>query len=319
MSDENGPKLSRRVRRWWLVDGDRRVVTGLMVAAAFVVSAGLILGDVVIVGAQSNLPSVLGSGIVAGLATLITITLSVNQLILSRLLSPPKTLRNRLEGALEYRQRAEELTDETTMPNDAAEFLAVIGENLRDRASTVRDELEDDDSVAFASELEDYGDNLSNASESDTTVGALSNMLSSRYARLLTAAREQEQRLDNDASTAAAAALYEARELLELSAVVRQFLKTLAIQQDLATLSKRLSYLGVFGLGAAVATSLVYSKSSVVSVQGPLLVWVVSGAFAAVSAPFAVLVSHVLRIATVTKFTGSVGPFVAPEGDIWEW
>jgi hypothetical protein len=308
----------QRLRLWWLVAGDRRVVTALFVAAASLGSYALATRGLVYVGPGSYLPSSISSGVVAGLATLVTVTLSVNQLILSRVLASPDTLRERLEGTMEFRRTAESLTGDAVAPNDPATFLAHIGEALEDRVARLDEEAGrdvDGGFDGFVEDLYDYADRLQEASEGDTTVSVLSRLLGSAYARQLSAVQRFETELETDspAASPATSALDDAYELLKLVAIVRQFLKTLVIQQDLARLSKRLAYLGFVGLAAAFTTLQLYTHTPAVTVPTSWLPVVAAGFFAAVSAPLALLVAYILRLATVAHYTGSVGPFVLPE------
>jgi hypothetical protein len=300
-----------RLRLWWLVTGDRRAVTAL---GSYALSAS----GVVYVGPGSFLPSSISSGVVAGLATLVTVTLSVNQLILSRVLASPDTLRDRLEGTMEFRRTAEDLTGDAVSPNDPATFLAHIGDALEDRVSRLDEEATrdvDGDFDDFVENLDDYAGRLQDASEGDTTVSVFSRLLGSAYARQSSAVQRFETELETDspAASPATSALSDAYELLKLVAIVRQFLKTLLIQQDLARLSKRLAYAGVLGLATALTVVQLYTHTPTVTLPPSWMPVVVAGFFAAVSAPFGLLVAYILRLATVTHYTGSVGSFVLPE------
>lgn len=320
MSDA-GETFGHPLSRWFLLDGDRRVVAALLVGAVFVGAAALALTGTVDVGEGSYVPTLFGSGIVSGLATVLTVTLSINQLILSRVFGTPNELSDRLDATLSFRRDAEDVLGAATVPNDPRAFLVDVAEALKERASTLEDERtdvgeRDDESEAelrsYAERLQEYADGLVDVDEESTTMGVLSRTLSSEYAELTTTTRRHRSEYD-DLGDDARGALDDVFELLRIIAIVRQFFKTVAMQQDLALLSKRLIYAGVPALLAAGVSVLLYTNEPTVTIPPTTLPWVVSVAFALVFAPVAILVAHILRVATITRVTVSVGPFVPPE------
>jgi hypothetical protein len=105
--------------------------------------------------------------------------------------------------------------------------------------------------------------------------------------------------------------LHALEELLESVAVVRQFFKTLALQQDFTVLSRLLVYSGLFALVVSLSVTLVYSVDAV-AVPASVLPVLVPLAVGVAVAPLAVFAAYVLRAATVAYRTVSVGPFVPP-------
>lgn len=99
---------------------------------------------------------------------------------------------------------------------------------------------------------------------------------------------------------------------LVLFGTVREHFKTLYFQRDLIDLSRAMLALALPALVVAVLMLLFYEPAAY---PGRLLgvdfaVWAVSVATVIAVAPFALLLSFILRIATVARRTLAAGPFV---------
>lgn len=101
-------------------------------------------------------------------------------------------------------------------------------------------------------------------------------------------------------------------ELLEAIAITRQFFKTLALQKNLAYLSRLVIYTGLLSLLCTIGLALVYRTSSVTVPRSILPVLVTLGVGVILSS-LAVFTSYILRTATVARWTVSVGPFIPPK------
>jgi len=100
-------------------------------------------------------------------------------------------------------------------------------------------------------------------------------------------------------------------ELLESVAVVRQFYKTLALQQDLAILSRHLIYSGVTALLVSISMAPV-CRTDTVMISPSALAVLVLVAVGVVVAPLALFGAYIIRATMVACQTLSVGPFVPP-------
>jgi hypothetical protein len=301
------------VQQWVILDGSRVVIAvGISALVAAVVFA-LVTFDVARVGSGSQLPTLLGSGLTSGLLTLVAVALSINQLILSRVFDSPNTLADRLDGTAEFRETVRELADVTATPDGPARFLALIGRTMNERADRLHAAL-GDPNPEFDNYLDcigEYADGLVEArNRTDSTTELLSTLLGPGYADNIVVTEHllDEYAVDDDATER----LDALRELLESVAVTRQFFKTLAIQQDLARLSRMLVYFGLVALLVIVGLTLSYT-SSAVSIDPALRPYAASVGLGVVVGPLAILVSYMLRVATVALYSVSVGPFVPPE------
>ncbi|WP_224447906.1 hypothetical protein [Haloprofundus salilacus] len=328
MSDDgsgSGDESSLNVaERWLYLTGSRRVITLVVVLVVFAVVRLLTEAGVLHVASGSYLATLMASGAFSGLLTLITVVLSINQLILSRVFGSPSSLSEQLDGNLEFRRSVEEIADSPGSPNEPGPFLAFIGETLQREAGSFQERLAGEDGELadefeeYTTNLVEYGDHLTEARSDDSTVDVLLICLGSEYAQYLDQTREFENRHGERLSDGAAEQLDDILGLLKAVATVRQFFKTLAIQQDLARLSRRLIYLGVAALLVVYCFAQVYKSPSSLSptLTAPTLRWVSSAVAAVVFAPVALLVSYLLRVATLTLYTVSVGSFVPPEEQI---
>lgn len=323
MSSSQGD-VENPAKRWLLLTGSRtRVALGLTVGIV-ALSAVLTVTGIVYVKAGSNLATALSSGLLSGLLTLITVALSINQLILSRVFGSPSDLTDTVEGSIEFQEDVERIADVPVSPNDPDEFLALIGRTLIDHAERLHTCLEvngafSDDFEHFIQRINDYGDHLADAGDIDDPFEVLVLTLGTEYAQNLTKTRRLQVVAD-DLSDDADKTLDGILTLLKAVATMRQFFKTMIIQQDLARLSRQLIYAGLTAILTTYYLSHVYTAASslptvIPEASMPLVTSVAAGV---IFSPLVVLISYLLRIATVTLYTASAGSFVPPIKNIEE-
>jgi hypothetical protein len=124
-----------RAVHWFLLGGDRLAVSAVLLGAVVAVFLSLTRFGLLAVGPNSAAASAFSSGLIAGTVTLVTIALSIDQLILSRVFGSPNELFDRLEGAEDLRGRLRDRADEPAVPNDPAEFLELVAGTLTERAT----------------------------------------------------------------------------------------------------------------------------------------------------------------------------------------
>lgn len=316
----NGDSLAP-VERWLLLTGNRSTVIALVLFCIFAVTGVLVQTEILYVGPGSSLQSTLSGGVFSGLLTVITVALSINQLVLSRVFGSPNELSDRLDGNLQFRENVEDVAGVDVSPNDPGSFLALIADELEVRAAKLdrriseSDQSLDADFSAFSRELVQYADHLGDAEGSENTLEVLYISLGIEYADHIDTTRKLQRRHGDQLSEEAFDHLDAILELLKSVAVVRQFFKTLAIQQDLAELSRRLVYSGVVAVLLTYYLSGVYTASSSLptTLSAETMPLVITVATPLLLSPLVVLVSYLLRAATVALYTTSVGSFVPPE------
>ncbi|WP_129114459.1 hypothetical protein [Halegenticoccus tardaugens] len=324
MSGSDERRRHGTIGHWYLLSGSRAVLAAVIVLGVFVLTLTLSETTLIDVGPSSRVAPMLRSGVLAGLLTLITVALSLNQLVLSRVLGAPAELTGKLDENLEFRRRVEDLAGEPSSPNDPAAFLVLIAETLQERVAALRRAVEeasgDAEESDLAAEIESYADDLASYAEhlreaegTDNTVDTLLVIFGSEYATHITETRRLERAHGDRLAEEALEELDAILELLKAVATVRQFFKTLAIQQDLARLSRRLIYLGLLAVLAAYYLTLVYREVPSTTIPVSSLSLVASAGTAIVFSPIALLLSYLLRVGTVSLYTVSVGTFVPPE------
>jgi hypothetical protein len=308
-----------RAMHWLVLGGNRIAVTGAIVAAVVALFFALAHLGFLAIGPGGAAASAFASGFISGTVTLVTIALSINQLILSRVFGSPNELFDQLDGTRELRRRVRERAGEPAVPNDPAEFLGVVAATLAERArrlgSAVEEASDDPENELeeYVAGIASYGENISEQIESQTAiVNVLEVILGTEYAQNLTATEHLRNRYDEQLSEAAVAELDAIEDLLEAIAVTRQFFKTLSLQQDFARLSRVVAYSGLVALVVSVAMALVYRTNSV-TVPAASLPVVFSVGIGIIVTPLILFIAYVFRSATIARHTVSVGPFVPPE------
>ncbi|WP_135305002.1 hypothetical protein [Haloarcula amylovorans] len=312
--------VRERALHWFLLGGNRITVATCLTVLVVVVIGGLLWLGLLTVGPSSQAATVFASGLTSGVVTLVTISLSINQFILSRVFGTPDSLSDRLDGTRSLRGTVEELSGTPTSPNDPAEFLSLTATVLSDRASSFEETVSDSDrevpdGVRDAMRgLSEYGDDIDDHLESEENiVDVLNVVLGTEYAQNMTAVRH----IRNAHAEALPRKLREnldaVDDLLEAIAISRQFFKTLSLQQDFARLSRIIVYTGLVALVTSISLTFLYRTNSTTTIPPSLLPLVVSVGIGIIVSPFTAFIAYILRAATIARRTVSVGPFIPPE------
>ncbi|MBX0296226.1 hypothetical protein [Haloarcula nitratireducens] len=309
-----------RALHWFLLGGNRIAVAACLTVAVVVIIGGLLWAGLLTVGPRSQAATVFASGLTSGVVTLVTISLSINQFILSRVFGTPDTLSERLDGTRSLRGTVEELSGEPASPNDPAEFLSLTATTLSDRASSFEETVADSDrevpdGVRDAMRgLREYGDDIDDHLESEENiVDVLDVVLGTEYAQNMTAVRHIRNAHAEELPRKLRENLDAVDDLLEAIAVSRQFFKTLSLQQDFARLSRIVVYTGLVALVTSISLTFLYRTNSTTTIPPSLLPLVVSLGIGVIVSPFAAFIAYILRAATIARRTVSVGPFIPPE------
>ncbi|MDS0282326.1 hypothetical protein [Haloarcula onubensis] len=313
----NAGGFGGRVSHWLLLGGNRMAVAAVLVASVVaLLYTGTRVG-LLTVGPNSKAATAFASGFISGTVTLVTIALSINQLILSRVFGSPSGLSQKLQGTRELRERVREHAGEPAVPNDPAAFLNLVATTLTERARRLQAVATESGLPApvadYADGIAAYGEHVASDVEEQTPiVDVLDVILGTEYAMNLTATEHLRNRYDGDLPAEATTQLDAIDDLLESVAVTRQFFKTLSLQQDFARLSRVVAYTGLLALVTSVALAFLYRASST-TIPVEYLPPVVSLGIGVVVTPLCIFIAYVFRAATIARHTVSVGPFVPPE------
>lgn len=309
------------LREWALLDGNRLfIAVGFLVAVLFVLLGASWIGVIGFrdVGAITRL----SGGMVAGTFSLVTITVAINQLILSQELATAGELRDRLENMLDLRTEIEAATGAPASPAEPVRLLdfliAAIKEHANDLLDAVADEDEDlrQPVMAYVTAVVDTTDRV-DAALSNPDCGtrkAVSTVLKSDTDWQIYAARRLRNGYADSLPENAITAFEDLLEVLELFDIMRLHLRGIYIQRELAKLSQLMIVFGVPAVLAGIFSALLYGNLGGAVLSTPALRITTSLLITVVVSPLALLAAYVLRIATIARRSTVIGPLL-PDRD----
>ncbi|AZH24723.1 hypothetical protein [Haloplanus aerogenes] len=305
-----------RTKLWLYLEADRRlVVTGLVVAVFLVLlAAGLSLPAAAAKLRGGDSIGTLFQGFLTATITGVTLVLTLNQLVLSQELGAVGDQRERMSGALEFREDAADLLDVPVSPARPSQFLRALVQIASRHAQDLRDAVgADHEEVAELTEslignADRVAGDLDGAQFGEFDV--LSAALNFNYSWKIFAAKRirETDSLGEDAE----AALDRLIDTLELFGPAREHFKTLYFQWELINLSRGILAAAFPALFVAICMIAFFDPAGPISRTFGVVPVVALTSTVSVL-PFLVLLVYVLRIATVTKHTLSIGPFILRE------
>lgn len=309
-----------RLRDWLFLDVNRTVLAGGFLAVALAVFVWLEVVGVIFPAQTQTSFLYLFSSLAGGNITLVTIVITINQLVLARELRSPRELRTELQAAEDYRNTVKDETHQATISEQPQNFLQILTESTRHHVREIDVTTDEANGTAVDDEVTNLRSNL--LAELDRIVTsldqsgqgvfpALSTILNADFSTRLTHSRWIREVYADDISNTTRDRLQDLEDRLENLDIARQYLKTIFIQRELAGLSKQVTYTGF--IAEVVALSfLMYA--GYLSVRPPLLgqAFVIPLSVTLSLAPLAILLSHVLRIATIAERTVAITPFLSP-------
>jgi len=313
---------------WLLLRADRRLVALGIVASLFF---GIVVAGVAhpkpahqLVTASDSVDT-LAQALVGSTVTGVTLVLTLSQLVLSQEQGAVGDQRERMEAATTFRVDVSDVIDESVSPTEPSAFLRALVRSTERRADELERSLTGLDDELTA-RIREYGDGIRENSQRvrDGLDGArfgefdvIRSALDFNYSwKLYTARRlraEHAEALSEDAIDQ----LEALAAVLELFGPAREHFKTLYFQWELIDLSRSIFWVSIPSLLASTWALLFFDIDAAVSyVFGlPVSLLLIAGVVAVSLLPFAVLLSYILRIVTVTKRTLSIGPFILRETD----
>ncbi|MFP9190221.1 hypothetical protein [Natronosalvus vescus] len=306
-----------RVREWVLIDANRLFLALSLSAGAFVLFIAL---DAFGFIAFTNDDSVtrLAGGMVAGTFSLVTIVVSINQLILSQEFSSAGRAADRIEEVTTFRSDVADAIDAPIAPGTPSQLLGALTDRIHQRTDSLRGHADDTDENA-RSELERYIDAVEDSIErvDDTLSTAAFGTFDAVSATIEYDAAMQHHGamylLAHHESALSPAAREDLRALIEtfeLFLIAREHFKTTYLQRELTRFSQLTLVIGVPAITSAMLIGFLYAGRTGPVVSLTSLPFVVSGLLAVVFSPLALLTVYILRTATVTRRTASVGPML---------
>lgn len=327
MSDERservagrGRSLAQRVTEWFLLDGDRLHVMA--------VTDGVLLAFLTLVSVSPLVPHedlqaeyLVFSRMIGGNLTIVSIVVVLNQLLISRELHTPDELRSQMEGVLAYRDDIEDVTGQLP-PVEPLGLLWFLNENTHEQARRLDDLLDGavDDPVAdelasIVTPLQNRADEMRDLLDEDdvSTFDVLVTTLTTNHARqindLQRIQRTHAQELSRDATEAIDDLV---RHLQDID-IARQYFKTIYLREELASLSRKLFYVGLVSLALVSAGMMLFTGSNTAPPLRPYVPLLVPVIVVIGLLPISLLFAYILRAATVTERTAATLPFTTPQ------
>lgn len=317
-----------RIKMWLLVRPNRPVLAGGLSVLVFTV---LVLLSTVspapmrrVIDSTDALWWVF-SPMLTAIITAVALVVTFNQLVLSQELGALGDQRQRMQGAIDFRRDLEPSLSTDVAPSDPATFMWAILESIHRLAAELDGSVKEVDQAparavrALGTDLSENARTVASNLEGARfgTFEVIRHTLGFNYSAKLHRTRELLATDGDDLDVATTDRLEELETLLEFYGPAREHLKTMYFQWELINLSRAMLYASVPALVVALSM-LLYVDT--VGVTGATLgvdnvVWLVCAAVTITLTPFFLLVSYVLRIATVAKRTLAIGPFVLRSTD----
>ncbi|OLZ41740.1 hypothetical protein A6E15_12430 [Natrinema saccharevitans] len=318
--DGRGGPLTR-LREWVLIRGNRLTVAALLSIVVFALVVGLYELGVINFVNGSSVTSV-ASGMIAGTFSLVTLVVSVNQLILSQEFGAAGKARDRFESVVAFREDVAEKAAVPATPTAPTSVLELLVESIRRDAAELADGVADHDDevretvVRYTNSVRERADRVDETLEQSdfSTFSAVSAAIHYDEAWQLYVATQLRNDYDESLSPTAKEQFDDLIGTLKLFRVAREQFKTTYLQRELTRFSQLTVYCGVPSILSAIVVGLLYADFAGPSLSVVALPYVVAVLIVVVLSPLSLLASYILRTATVTRRTASVGPFI-PQKD----
>ncbi|WP_265110130.1 hypothetical protein [Halosolutus halophilus] len=334
-SDETATTMADRVRGgrpvlWFLVEGNRVLVAGVMLVVAYALLIGLgEFGPGSIAKLFEPDPVfALFTPIIIGIIMGVSLVLTFNQLVLSEELGPVADQRERMAGAMEFREEVEDAVGRETSPPEPSIFLRGLVDATATEARTLLETLESESDVDAAAreDVRDYARGIVADAErvTDTLEGqqfgrfeVVRAALEYNYSWKIYTGRRVRNRHAGALPEDIVERIDDLLRILEFFGPAREHFKTLYFRWEIINISRALAYIALPALSVAAYMILVFETGDVAGTtagfdRGLLIVGL---GFAVGVTPFAIFLSYILRIVTVAKWTLAIGPFVLRETD----
>lgn len=315
------PISRNRALEWILVEGNRLLITVGGSAMIFVLF--FILSHFgVIAFTNENSVTRMASGMIAGTFSLVTLVVSVNQLILSQEFSPAGDFRDRLEGVLDFRQDIEQTTGVPAAPAAPSQLLTLLAAAIQYRANTLATALDNHDDEEYQARAVRFADSVADSTEQigeslDQTGGTAFDTLSTAVSYDNIWQLYAAKHLRNDAPSLSEETVQkfdDLIELLQLFSTAQEHFKTIYLQRELTRFSQLTIYCGIPAVLAAVLITVLYGDIGGGTIAVMYLPYVTSFLATLVFVPLVLLAVYILRTATLTRRSAAIGP-ILPQKD----
>lgn len=304
------------IREWLFFKGNRTLIAALGGLSVFVLLFALQSTGSISFRYSSGMTR-LSTGIVAGEFSLLTIVLSINQLIISQETGPADKIQQRMDGMMGFRERFERAVGVGTTPSEPVEMLHVLADStlseIRNLESTTSEITERELRSVIAEYCELTESNIQKLeqklTESDTgAFNALSSSITDNYGWHAHLARRIQNEYGDSLSEEAHESLDAMIELMKVFSISRAHFKTIYTRRELGRASRLILAVGVPGLLSGVILNTMYGPSGATAIPESLVPPVAVLLITIACLPVCLLASYILRTATVARRTANIGP-----------
>lgn len=270
--------------------------------------------------------------LVGGVITGVTLIISIAQLSVSRELAAAGNQRERMENSLSLQEDIEDAAASIGGPSPAT-YLGLLCAASRQQATALEEAVADNSDTELRERVDRFADRvidnangieaeLANAQFGEFAV--IRAALNYNYSWKIYAARRLRIDHEDALSDEEGEAFDRMADVLELFGPAQEYFKTHYIQWEFVNLSRAIMYVTLPSLTVAVAV-LLYVDAGMFPGQMlgiDNLTWVVSATATFAVLPLFIFVSYMLRIATISKRTGTTGPFILRDSerlDVFDW
>ena len=317
--DDGDDRRVARLKDWVLLDGHRGVIATLTAVVLFLFMTAVGLSR--FSPFDTLMPSFyVYGGLISGNLTLITVVVSINQLLLSQELRTPDQLQSRIDGIVDYRQDVEDAAGRVA-PVEPRGFLRLTLENARQRSQQLYGLSLNEPGPDLTDEFDEVATNVTRKVDrvdellqegNPSTFDVLSATLTTNYAREINALRRIEFRRGDRLPSEMNDWIRELCHDLQRIDIARQYFKTIYLQQELAAVSRILFYVGLPAVIVVGTTLFLFTGAAGPAVPSSVVPILVPATLTIGLLPLVVLFAFILRIGTVARRTAAIIPFTAP-------
>ncbi len=317
-----------RFKLWFFMEGKRWLVTGVLVIVVFItlVTVGYLYSDAEKAIRNSDSVDTLFQGLLTAIITGVTIVVSLNQLVLSQELGAFADQRERMQGAMQFRKDVEDILNSPVSPARPAQFIRALVQVSANQARELQKAVNNISEDEFQKEINNFTNSLiGNAKQvseglDDALFGefdVISTALNFNYSWKIFTARRIKKKYNDLLDEKSEKKLEKLIKVLNLFGPTREHFKTLYFQSDLIDLSRRILFAAIPALLVSSCMIIFFNFNTyhltIFNVETLILVIALAATISLL--PFLILISYVLRIATITKHTLAIGPFILRETD----
>jgi hypothetical protein len=317
-----------RIKLWLLMGGDRWLVAGLLVAVIFItlLTVAYFYPDSESAIRGSDSVDTIFQALLSSIITGVTLVVSLNQLVLSQELGAVYDQRERMEGAIKFRDDAADAIKAEVSPTRPSQFIRALVQVSANRAEKLKTAVSDSDNIDFKEEVTDFcsslitnadqvAEKLNNAKFGEFEV--ISSALDFNYSWKIFAAKKIKRKYNDLLTEKGNKEIEKLIEVLYFFGPTREHFKTVYFQKELIDLSRRILFAAIPALLVASSMIIFFNPKLYYATIFNIgtLELVIAAAITISLLPFLILISYIVRIATITKHTLANGPFILRETD----